>query len=340
MKTCEECGNKFKHKHNQDRARYCSKECRQKNKNVARTERKKELRAKETCVVCGSSLANKRLGTKCCSSNCRNKLSRKNQPTENRKCKQCNCCIDHMSISARYCCESCRVTWNNQNARSRKKLPVKTIPCKCCGKDFTTGSAEYCSQQCRNMKVGEYKKCEICDTKFLTKAGSQKVTCGEECTRLKRLKIRSYKKYCLEMGIAVPEKPKKAKTKSRNTKPRVKKKDKATAVANVMEALAKTTDEPVVFKSEPEPTRVQGNRLRDKITKFSKRRGFTEPDRVKAMQDEWLKKNKPTVIKHGSSHPTPYEGELLPTHTYSQEGERNNKNVRIFVEGGIKDYGM
>ena len=137
------------------------------------------------------------------------------------------------------------------------------------------------------------------------------------------------------MGITVPEKPKKAKT-----KPRVKKKDKATAVANVMEALAKTTDEPVVFKSEPEPTRVQGNKLKNKIANFGKKRGFTEPDRMKAMQDEWLKKNKATVVEYVPYKYEAYKGTIEPTNVLTQEGVRNNKDVRVLREGGIKDYGM
>ena len=339
MKTCEECGKKFKHKYNQHRARYCSKECSQKNKNVSRLEKKKELRAKESCVVCGDSLAHKRLGTKCCGANCRNKLLRKNQITEGRKCKQCDVNIDHMPISAKYCSEHCRVTWNNHNSKSRKKLPIKTVACKCCGKEFTTSSAEYCSQQCRNMKTGEYKNCEICNAKYLTKIGSQKVTCSTGCTRVKRLKARSYKKYCIEAGI---EKPKKAKTKRRNTKPRVKKKDKATAVANIMEALANTNDEPVevpMFKSEPEPTQTTGNKLKDKISEFGKKRGFTEPDKMKAMQDKWLKENKPTVIEYAPHKYEEYKGEMEPTNVLTQEGVRNNKDVRIIRESEIKDYG-
>ena len=341
MKTCEDCGTEFIAKRNHERARWCSPECRRKNKNKDRLEKKKALKAKEACVVCGGSLAHKRLGAKCCSANCRNKLSRKNQITEGRECKQCGVDIDHMSISAKYCSGSCRITWNNQNSKSRKKLPTKTIDCKGCGKKFETSSAEYCSQPCRNMKVGEYKKCIVCNAKFLTKANSQRVTCNSECARLKRLKARSYKSYCIEMGIEVPEKPKKAKTKTRNTKYRVKKKTvlMAQQIANIKEALENY--EPVevpMFKSEPEPQQVKGQRLKDKIAEVGSKRGFIEPDRMKAMQDKWLKNNEPTVIEYVPYKYEAYKGKIEPTNVLTQEGKRNNADIRITIEGEIKDY--
>jgi len=342
-KKCEDCGTEFIAKRNHERARWCSPECSRKNKNKKRQDEAKKEKAKRTCIVCGTSLAHKRLQSKCCSANCRNKLSRKNQITEGRKCKQCGVNIDHLSITARYCSDSCRTSWNNQNARSRNKLPTKTIPCKCCGKEFETSSAEYCSQKCRNIKVGEWRECPECKNKYLTTKGGKRVCCSQECTRLNRLKKRNYRKYCIEVGIEVPEKPEKAKTKRIGTKTRVKKKTvpMAQQIANVKEALE--SYEPVevpMFKSEPEPKQVAGNKLKNKIANFGKKRGFTEPDRMKAMQDEWLKKNKATVVEYVPYKYEAYKGTIEPTNVLTQEGVRNNKDVRVLREGGIKDYGM
>jgi len=336
MKNCQHCNEEFEPV--KTTQKFCSELCKSRHRNKNRTKKKEEERAKRKCESCGGSMAHKRLSSKFCSDRCRAAASRKNQEEHGRKCGFCKTSIDGKHMGARFCSDKCRTLWHN----GRRHGDKEERECHCCGKVFKSFTAKWCSKKCRNMREGDWKSCEICNTKFLTGKGSRKTTCSEYCAETKRFKTRNKKEYRRRMGILEPVMPVKAKKKKKNTKARVNKKktSKVERIANINEALKnhKPRVEVPMFKSQPEPKQVAGNNLKTKIAERSKKRGFTPEDEMKAMQDKWLKSNKPKTYEPEPEVFKPYEGELEPLYTYSRTGKYNPYAGEL-VEGGLRDYG-
>lgn len=93
------------------------------------------------------------------------------------------------------------------------------------------------------------------------------------------------------------------------------------------------------FNYEEAPTKPQKEGLSKILANRSRAKRAMSPEKMKEMQDEWLKTNQTTIIESGSSHPTPYTGKPTPTNTLTVPGEFTNMKNITGLDDGLKDYG-
>lgn len=46
---------------------------------------------------------------------------------EERRCKNCNCCINNMNLNTIYCSESCRKKWDYKNKQGLRERKIKDV---------------------------------------------------------------------------------------------------------------------------------------------------------------------------------------------------------------------
>lgn len=324
MKTCKHCGLNFKP--TKPRQIYCDRDtCTKLARQQIKRDKAKAKRVEGAkCIYCEADISHRRAGSKTCGVNCRNAVLR-----QGRNCRHCNKDISHMHLTASFCGEKCRTTFHNSKRANERVMKH----CLCCNELFETSVSNYCSTQCRNMKHGEWRECTECKTKFLTKKGGRKVTCSKKCSYERRKRIRRVDKPKSKATV----KPKKTKT------IRKKVKTKAEQIKAITDALNDRVEpiEVPVFKYEPAPKNLPKEGLAKAIAERNKRRGFTPEDKMKAMQDKWLKKNKVTAIEYEATRYEPYQGkaEPIPTNFVSEIEKQEVKKALVVNEGGNLDYG-
>lgn len=163
-KVCPICGKEFET--NDNKQKYCSKECRHENNKVASREhyRIKNIKNKK-CPICGIKFETVYSKKIFCSRDC---YTKHNNAINKKKYKKIKCIICGntfipKSSLNKYCSKECRKERDSEyykKARMANKFNNKKIKeCKFCKKSFVQkGNESLCSDECRVKSKKEYKK--------------------------------------------------------------------------------------------------------------------------------------------------------------------------------------
>lgn len=145
IKKCPICGKTFEALvHNQ---RFCSKECRYKNYNKTRAERRPKFEPVERqCLHCGKVFSSKAHNQKFCSTECRIAHAYKPAPIIAKVCPYCGKEFETTRSDKKYCSRAC-----TKAAYNLAHDGIVTRKCAYCYGEFTTRDSKkiYCSAQCR-----------------------------------------------------------------------------------------------------------------------------------------------------------------------------------------------
>jgi len=192
-KICPTCGITFTATNN--RQKFCSKECYQKDFNVKRGIDADH--SERTCPTCGKSFETRDTRKIYCSRQCKIKAfnarhQKKSTPVE-KTCPICGESFIAKSRRQKYCSERCRqkaAGIRYSAFRVKKTPPTFEKTCPTCGKSFETRDTRkiYCSRQCRDLANNKRprdrkpveKFCPVCGKSFIARNVRQ-IYCSPWC---------------------------------------------------------------------------------------------------------------------------------------------------------------
>lgn len=122
--------------------------------------------ARRTCEVCGTSFQPVNRTNEFCSFGCQQKSQYERQKHRvaktkayypNKKCKRCKSSFSPKTAQHKFCKSECRESFyrDEQEERTRSKLPIPPIVCEGCGSEFATLNPKqtYCTSECRESSI-------------------------------------------------------------------------------------------------------------------------------------------------------------------------------------------
>ena len=172
IKVCPKCFKRFEPQKGRY-PKYCSEQCKKEYKATKRKSNVKVL----TCKRCGKEFeTNKIYAPKYCKE-CR--------PVNHKViCENCGKeFAAYKSKNRKFCSEQCRVE------RVSNNLPLLTVNCKTCGKEFQTKDAnkKYCNKYCRAADKRVWIDCKTCGKRFETYKLFGRKFCSNECRATRRI---------------------------------------------------------------------------------------------------------------------------------------------------------
>jgi predicted nucleic acid-binding Zn ribbon protein len=301
--------------------RFCSKRCTQ-----------SKPKEHKFCKHCNSDMGLVNSTTVFCSRKCQQSFNneKKKVVQKEKRCLECKEMFMPEVRTKQFCSKSCRDKFHYKNRlRSGNKREDRTCEAPDCTVTFNIpkgGRKKTCSDECRKI-VNTIKQrervrptinidriCVQCNTPFIAH-NIKTVTCSYSCNGKLGAKKRGH---TLKEDRAVIPKPKKTTTKKKLVVKTIKEKVTVKSKPKVVPQPKKI--EVPMFKAESMPKVTPKESLSMVIVRRTKQKTQMTSKAVD-LQQEWLKKNKATVIEPTDYKYKAYQGNIEPTNTLTEYGK-------------------